>query len=116
MKLVIVAPRVRAMIPNRKHPRWHIEWLDYSGDKDYDIRETAASPEAAMQVVQRMLIGETWTHEEAEELGEDQTEAAYAVLVRDIFSGDAASGLLAVDAEGIIFHCDNGILTIQRKG
>src|SRR5208337_950711 len=95
--------------------RWILEWNDDSGDTDHDIRETADSVEEARAAIRRLLSGVTWTPEDAAEIGGEQTESAYPALLREACEGDLARALLAPADEGIVFHCDDGTLTVERE-
>jgi hypothetical protein len=101
-------------LQNTNH-HWVFEWRDDSGDLNHDILEMANSAEEAREVLERILTGVTWTPEDAEEFGGDQTEPAYTVLVRDTFHGDIPAGLLGLQGESITFRCDEGTLTVERK-
>jgi len=92
-----------------------LEWNDDSGDTDHDIRKTADSVEDAREAIRRLLSVETWTPEDADEIGGDQTEPAYPALLREACDGDIATALLAPAGEGIAFRCDDGTLTVQRE-
>ena len=95
--------------------RWILEWNDDSGDTNHDIRETADSVEEARAAMRRILSGETWTPEDAEEIGGDQTEPAYPALLREACDGDLATALLDRAGEGIAFRCDDGTLRVERE-
>ena len=83
-------------------------------DREYNIRETADSVEDAREAIRRLLSGETWTPEDAEEIGGEQTEPAYPALLREACDGDIARALLHRAGEGIAFRCDDGTLTVAR--
>ncbi len=93
--------------------RWILEWLDESGDADHDVRATADSVREADEAIRRMLGGETWTPEAADEIGGDETEPAYPAVIREAFDGDIAKGLLAL-SDAVSFRCDGGTLTVFR--
>ena len=95
--------------------RWILEWNDDSGDTDHDIHETADSVEGAREAIRRILSGVTWTPEDAEEIGGDQTEPAYTALLREACDGDIDTALLDRADEGIAFRCDDGTLTVERE-
>jgi hypothetical protein len=94
--------------------RWVVEWLDDSGDEDHNLLASADSAEEARDVIGRVLTTATVTPEDAEELGGEQTEPAYAALVRDVFAGDILAGLRSL-REDITFRCDDGTLTVRRE-
>jgi hypothetical protein len=94
--------------------RWIVEWLDDSGDADRNLLASADSAEEARDAVERILTPETVTPSDAEELGGEQTEPAYAALVRDVFAGDVLAGLRSL-REDITFRCDDGTLTVRRE-
>jgi hypothetical protein len=96
------------------HPCWIFLWRDESGDIDHHIRETADSAEEARDVIHPILTGVTWTPEDADECGGDETEPAYAALVREMFSRDIIAGLLRLNGDGVTISCDGGIW--QRSG
>jgi len=57
----------------------------------------------------------TRTSHDAEEIGGDQTEAAYTALLREACDGDLARALLAPAGEGIAFLWYDGTLTVERE-
>jgi hypothetical protein len=101
-------------LPTGQGPRWVVEWLDDSGDDDRNLLASADSAEEARDVIGRVLTAATVTPEDAEEYGGDQTEPAYAALVREVFEGDILAGLRSL-REDITFRCDDGTLTVRRE-
>ena len=96
-----------------RHPRWLLEWKDE--DPYRNIRASADSVEEARAVIESILSCATWTPEEADELGGEQTEPAYVALVREAFEGDIVNGLISLSYGGISFPCDEGTLRIERE-
>jgi hypothetical protein len=95
--------------------RWLLEWKDDSRDPDRLIWESADSVEETRAAIESVLGGVTWTPEDAEELGGDDTEPAYGALVREEFDGNIVKGLSDLRHDRISFRCDNGTLTIVRE-
>jgi hypothetical protein len=84
-------------------------------DADRHILESADSAEEARAAIECTLASDTWTPEGAEELGGEETEAAYVALVREAFEGDIVNGLIGLRHGGITFACDEGTLRIERE-
>jgi hypothetical protein len=100
---------------NTTQARWLIEWKHNCGYRDMDIWESADSAEEARAAIEGILASDTWTPEGAEELGGEETEAAYVALVREAFDGDIVNGLIGLRYGGITFACDEGTLRIERE-
>jgi hypothetical protein len=98
---------------NRPQPRWLLEWKDR--DPYRNIRESADSVEEARAAIESILSCATWTPEDADELGGEETEPAYIALVREEFDADIVSGLISLRHGGITFPCDEGTLRIERE-
>ncbi len=94
--------------------RWIIEWQDNSAP-EYDIRGVGDSIEETAALIQQFLGNETWTSENALAYGGDQTEPAYPALVRQEFHGDIHAALRDLRWERFDFHCDGGILIVERE-
>jgi hypothetical protein len=69
-------------------PRWILAWTDDSGDPDHDIHETVHSAEEALAALGRILAGETWTRDDADERDDAQTQPAYHALLREAVDGE----------------------------
>jgi len=89
--------------------------MDDSGDEDHNILATADSAGEASETIQIILGCITWTPEDADEIGGDQTEPSYKALVRETFKGDILAGLLGLQSVGISFRCDKGTLRVVRE-
>jgi hypothetical protein len=98
---------------NATSGRWLLEWKDR--DPYRRIWESADSIEETRAAIESILEAVTWTPEDAEELGGDETELAYGAFVREEFDGDIAKGLADLRHGRIVFACDDGTLTIERE-
>jgi hypothetical protein len=99
------------MHPKSNH-RWIIHWRDR--DPYRSFTETADTVAETQEAIEQTLKGRTWTPEDADEIGGDETEPAYQALVREEFDGDILVGLLSM-REPVEFVCDEGKLTIERE-
>jgi hypothetical protein len=98
---------------NATQGRWLLEWKDC--DPYRRIWESADCVEETRAAIERLLTGVTWTPEEAEEIGGDETESAYDDFVREEFDGEIVEGIAKQRYDPIRFECDDGRLTIVRE-
>jgi len=105
------ATEKRSMKQNTGH-RWIIHWQDRDPYRSFTV--TADAVAEAQEAIEQTLKGQTWTPEDADEIGGDETEPAYQALVRDEFDGDILDGLLTM-REPVEFACDEGKLAIERE-